>query len=310
MQNRKLLIGPYQLARLEELDWFANHKIFLEHLPHTNFPGILYSSIIQAGVERVEIVETGEASPLESSFRQKRVSFHRGREFARASSIVEQVFRETMPIGNENDLQSDKLKSFLIDLLHAAARKSSLAWFSIGPTPNVEEVKHLLTPELYLPIRALFASMENEHAHVAVPSVAISAANLDRFNEVISGRLFKTYEASHGGLDEGKTSVAAALKAIDQSSRLLTTKNSRFIKQKRIVVSLLPVTAKLIDVCFGKLPGILAEFSTNLLGKWLQDDRRIVIYRFDDVLRSTLQDRMHGLINARVARGDSESNSS
>ena len=52
---------------------------------------------------------------------------------------------------------------------------------------------------------------------------------------------------------------------------------------RRAVISLLPISSKIIDTIFGKLPGGLAEIFTNLLSKWLDDNKRIVIYEFDDL---------------------------
>jgi len=71
------------------------------------------------------------------------------------------------------------------------------------------------------------------------------------------------------------------------------------LKTKRVAISLLPITSKVIDTVFGKLPGTLAEFFANALASWLQDERRVVIYQFPDLLRITMETRMNELMRAK-----------
>lgn len=82
-------------------------------------------------------------------------------------------------------------------------------------------------------------------------------------------------------------------------SRLLVAENPRLLKSKRVAITLLPVTSRLVDVVFGKLPGSIAGFFSDALRTWLQDKRRIVIYQFGDLLEVTMKARMNDLMRAK-----------
>jgi hypothetical protein len=142
--------------------------------------------------------------------------------------------------------------------------------------------------------------MQSDQVNVAIPAVVVSPENIARFNEVVSSNLFRSYESDHEGLGENKTAITTAIKSIDRSSRLLSLKNPHLIKQKRLIITVLPITTKVIDIIFGRLPGVLAEFSTNLLLKWFHQERRIVVYRFDDVLGPAFEDRVERLVQKKV----------
>ena len=79
---------------------------------------------------------------------------------------------------------------------------------------------------------------------------------------------------------------------IGKQSNYLVTQNPHLLKMRRAVISLLPISSKIIDTIFGKLPGGLAEIFTNLLSKWLDDNKRIVIYEFDDLSEMTMRSRL------------------
>jgi hypothetical protein len=102
-------------------------------------------------------------------------------------------------------------------------------------------------------------------------------------------------------LDDGQIPVSVAIKTVENQSHRLVSNSPLLLKTKPVAISLLPLSSKIIDTVFGKLPGSLAEFFTSLLTKWLQDNQRLIIYQFDDLLKLTMESRMHNLFSKKFS---------
>jgi hypothetical protein len=102
--------------------------------------------------------------------------------------------------------------------------------------------------------------------------------------------LFAKYVRDHQKLEINLLPTLRAYIDIEKSGRHLCKENKTLLAIKRSTVSLIPLTTNIIDLVFGKLPGILAEFFGQRLSDMLKDDRRIVIYRFDQVLSEFIKE--------------------
>jgi hypothetical protein len=132
-------------------------KASKDHLPPTSFVSLFYSSLIQAGVEKIEVVGPYYNHSLSRGFPEHRISVNDGTEFERTASTVEHVFHEHLVAQHENEqnFQVGFLKNLLIDLLHAASTNTNVAWLSIYPLPDMQSIKSEFSPELYYPIKVL-----------------------------------------------------------------------------------------------------------------------------------------------------------
>lgn len=154
-----------------------------------------------------------------------------------------------------------------------------------------------------MPVKNLFSAISSSTPIVASSQSSIVFKDVALFEELISSRLFRQYELLQGALENSDVSLEQALDSLRLGSHRLVAQRPRLLRTKRVAISLLPVSAQVIDTVFGKLPGSLAEFFVNALSTWLQDERRVIIYQFDDLLKATMESRMNDLIKAKYPLG-------
>jgi hypothetical protein len=104
----------------------------------------------------------------------------------------------------------------------------------------------------------------------------------------------------HQELANARASKKKTISNIAKLGGKLSIKYEKLLYLKHLTISLLPVTPKIIDVVFGKLPGTLAEHSFKLLNDWLKEERRIVLYHFHPTFEEIVIKRL------RAALGEKE----
>lgn len=97
---------------------------------------------------------------------------------------------------------------------------------------------------------------------------------------------------SHAVLDENIIDPDKAVNIIYKASRELASKFPSLVTIKESIANVLPVTTKLIDVVFGQLPAKVADAFVKLLQYWLKNEKRIVIYEFQNLSKITMEKRM------------------
>jgi hypothetical protein len=302
MSHRSALVGPFQKVRADTINEAVNVAPFLEKLQRLNVPDLWYSSTVQSGVGSLEIIGESEELDRLSQFVAKRITFRRSPELMPIFALVTLALRNQLGIVENEELPAplSKLERFLVELLLAAHRKQNLIYFE--QLPDMTTLIPFLSAELILPLRNLFSALVHSAPVVAGTQSSLELPDLALFEELIAGKVFRQYEHSHSALDDNGIAIEDALEYVRKGSRLLVAQNPRLLKTKRVAVSLLPITSKIVDVTFGKLPGTLAGFFADALTAWLQEKRRVVIYQFNDLLEVTMTARVNELIKAKGLR--------
>jgi hypothetical protein len=303
MSSRTALIGPFQQARARAINEVVNLEDFISKLPPLDVLDLWYAGVIQAGVERLDLVNSKiidndirwKQDASLSPFVSKRVAHKDSPEFASAFALVYQTFQNHFGEGRTGKDQTAlfELQAFLMELFLAAHYKQNLVYFS--RIPALTELERVLPVDLLLPFKNLILTLENPSPSLPSTRASIAVRDVALYEEIITSKLYAQYKRSHSAFDEGGVSVNGALELVNRQGRLLAEQSPRLLKTKRTAVSLLPITSKIIDTIFGKLPGTLADFFAAALTKWLQDDRRIVIYQFGDLLEITMRARLNEL---------------
>ncbi|MGB2728956.1 MAG: hypothetical protein WBD09_10875 [Halobacteriota archaeon] len=281
MKMRKVLISPYQLGALDALNTVVNLPPILEQVPQMDVEGLFYLYMIQAGAEKFVITPIESRSAKYSEFLSKRISFLSEEPYRKVYDIVATVFQSYLPEGYEIDPKFSNIgsvKAFLADLLLSLEKRLDMV--CILPIPDPAKVEGILPPELFHPIQNLINTFDSESAKLPLPKSSVLSTNVKIFQEIITSDLFSRYSLMHQELANARSSKNKVIFNIVESGGKLLIKYEKLLYLKPLTISLLPVTAKLIDVVFGKLPGTLAEYSSKLLNNWLKDERRIVLYHF------------------------------
>ncbi len=297
MKKRKVLISPYQQGALDALYTVVNLPPILEQVPQMDVEGLFYSYMIQAGAENFVVSPIESSSAKYSEFISKRISFLSEDRFRKVYDIVGTVFQSYLPEGYKIDPRFSKVGSveaFLADLLLSLEEKLDMV--CILPIPDSAKFEGILPPELFHPIQNLINAFDSESAKLPLPKSSILSTNVKILQEIITSDLFSRYSLKHQELANALASKKKAIFDINEFGGKLLIKYEKLIYLKPLTISLLPVTAKLIDVVFGTLPGTLAEYSSKLLTNWLKDERRIVLYHFHPTFEDIVRRRLASLL--------------
>ena len=195
---------------------------------------------------------------------------------------------------DENRREVSNLENFLVNLLICLERKTALMTLSGLPDPG--QFEGILPPELLFPIRNLLSALEPSELSSPLPRSSLLAVDVRRFEEIISSDLFSTYSARHSALESSLVPKDTALKGIAETGEKVFRRHIDLLQLRELTLAILPVTAKVIDTVFGKLPGALADYFTGLATNALKEDRRIIVYQLDSVFRDLVISRVSRLM--------------
>src|ERR1051326_3977127 len=253
MGKRKVIIGLDQLCFLSGFE-----------ISGVDFNAFFYACMIQAGVEEFEVLNLDKAdsnlneldiAPPDSEFLSRRTSNLPVNEWVRIYASIRSAFDGcfTKDIHAESDFSI--LLSFLTDLMLSVKRKTSVVW--LNPLPNLSALQDVMRPEFFLIVKNLFSAIEQETARVPIPIGFISSDHFRRFQDIISSDLFQRYSAGHSQFEDGRILKINAVKSVETSGRALIARNKTLLKAQRFAISTIPISTKVIDTVFGKLPGTL-----------------------------------------------------
>lgn len=297
--SRSALIGPIQHIRTTAIGQAANVAPFLKELDYLDVPELWYSTTIQSGVESLEIIPMTDQTDRFSPFLQGRIKYPNEPDVKYIFALVFLALRNSLGLPEETAIPKElnELHWFLVELLLAAHRKRNLIYFD--NLPDIQKISSLLPADFLLPVKNLFSAITHSTPIVAASLSSVTLRDVALFDELITSKVFRRYERSHSLLEDNNVLVSGAIESVTDGSNLLVSTRPAILKTKRVAVSLLPITSKVIDTVFGKLPGSLAELFAKALASWLQDEKRVVIYQFPDLLQITIEARMNDLLRAK-----------
>ena len=284
MSERTALVSIATLVVMDEVGDLMKHPVFLDIASPVDLESVIYSSLIQCGAERFELPYFEEQKPPDSEFLKARIKNIPEREPSNARRQIREMFAEILP---ENWWRDDKyakvwrIQWFLDELLLCAERKISLA--SRYPVPDVGGLEELMPPELLIPIRNLWTTLEPYPASLPLPKAQVSHNNIRRFEQVIESDLFAAYSARHYDLEDANIPERVALEGVTEKGGQMLRSNVDLLALKKLTVSLLPVTARVIETMFGGVSGILSNYLATLLTDIMDQERRVVIYQLDSM---------------------------
>lgn len=295
---KKGYIPPYSFGALEGSSESLQAAAKVTMQSGTDLAAIFYATAFQAGIDELVVPETMTTDVVaQSAFLAART---KGIPLTRCAPyiLVETAFSAHLPDGwlLRDDFSFARfLYWFVADLLIATSEGASILHLSLRHSvPTLEKAESLLLSELFVPLRNLFAAITCVEPSSPVPQKSISTDDIQRFNAIISSDLFNRYSASQSSLDDSTIPLTTALPVVVSAGQKLFSQNNSLLALKRVSVSILEVTPKLVDAVFGKIPGVLAEVVAKLSISLLESRRRVVIYDFQEPIK--------GIIHSNFAR--------
>lgn len=286
---KKGLIGPFQLGALSGASDVLKMAEELSDQPGFDLESVFYASAFQAGVDRFLFPESTSIPLPSSEFVRKRIEL-----FGKTPSIVHsQMVADSLSRVLPENWQKDEkfsnvwsLNCFLADLLDTMALKSS--YLAVWGIPDPAELEGQLPPELFVPVEQFLKSFQV--LQTAFPAVqrSVTREEFGRLCQILQSDIFKTYSENQSHFDTATIPVDQALSEVSLTGRKLVADNPRLLSLTKSGLSVLSLSAKLIDAVFGKIPGAAAEGFAKLGQQLLDQDRRIVIYDFSSSVKGLL----------------------
>lgn len=301
---QKVFIGLYQLGGLSAYHEALNLSPFFDALGPLNVHTLFYNFLLQAGATDFaledDLIARQEIDRLPEPL-QKRITWIR----STVSEEISQDLRETLdrfsvaPEEDERDRSSLwRLNAFLSDLIFAAKRGLAVGW--VHPTLDPEAMRPLLKDEVFYPLVDFLRSFDNLDLSVANYKSSIERRQVVLLEEILNGQLFLEYGAAHNQLALSLIKPADAAQSVAQAARNLSLNYDQILRVKRIAAQLLSLSTKAIEVCFGKLPGILADFFRTHLESALTEERRVVVYHFSPRFEEVCLDRFRRAFGEQI----------
>lgn len=292
MRQRTALIGPFTHGGISVIQDVCNEAPFLKEMQYIDISGVLFTTMFQVGVDLFELYSFDDELAPRSVFFLKRTSIFSKDVYDEVGNQIHDIFRPFLPQDYSKNIAYSaiwKWESFLTDLLYCLKRNCAMVF---GDIPDAENIRGLLPDELLIPIINLVENIAIESLKVPIAKVSLPEDSLKRFQDIVESDFFRIYVERHGGLDDAKKPKKLAIRDIVNSSMVLQYNYPTLLKLRDIAFSVIPITAKLVDTIFGKLPGSAADAFTKHLDRWIDSQRRIVIYETGPFLMEILFKRL------------------
>ncbi|MDA2933333.1 hypothetical protein MYX82_03210 [Acidobacteria bacterium AH-259-D05] len=296
MATKKGLLSSYQLGALAGFGDIFKTAAQGMNESALDTATLFYASIFQAGLN--EVVLFGQDRDKEgfpsTKFVESRVSKLPQTHYAKYHMPLDSLFKSMLPDDYEDKKEYDsipRLKNFISDLLLAMDIRAGL--IQCLPTPDLNRLEAVLPEELFVPIRNLLLTFEQESLDLPIPRMSVRTDEVERFQEIIESDLFSEYNAAQIGIDRVQLPRPQAITEIGRTGRNLFKANAGLLGLRKATLWLLEVTPKLVDGFFGKLPGVLSGLGSDLGKRLLEQEHRVVVYKGDlflfDLLRRNLR---------------------
>lgn len=279
--SRELILTPYEHGYLAALDHLFNKGPLSNTNSEIDIPHILLSSLTMCGVDNISSMGTFPDSKtnLIRKITSKTSSKKWAEIFAKSKSTFE-VF--TAKENNKKVISSiDALQHRTSQLLFSLKTNSGIISFT--DFSEIKE-KEMLPLELVLPLDILFKSIQTKSANLPIIKYETDKKDVRRFLRILESKEFQNYKEAQAEIEQNVNLTNKTIKAIELAGKDIYKKNIAHIEIRENAIKALPLTGKVVELFFGKLPGILTDFSSSLLGDYLKLSKSIPIYNCEPIV--------------------------
>lgn len=265
---------------------------------------IFYSCMLQSGAQSFEVYYTHMASESKYPFLKNRISSSSHKNPFKIYSLVRNVFRKYShnytSSANNNNITTHRhieylTEMFISDLLIAMDTGCNIV--AMPKIPSEKKIFNFFHPEIAIPICNLIRSFKVITLDLPSPKSSISAIELEIFREIFDGKDYEKYSEAQHLLDLNTVPVEKAKSNILKSGLTIFQKHTDIINLKNISLSLIPLATNVVNKVFGGLLGVLAEHAGYLAEKMLKNEKRIVVYEFDQILNRLVSQQIEEKYN-------------
>ncbi|WP_205503112.1 hypothetical protein [Rufibacter psychrotolerans] len=284
--SRKIIITPYELGGLDAFNKVLNFPELKGDLPQIDVPHIFFSAITISGVDKILSFDFPKDSNTKLIKGLVTVS-----DKEKWHSAIEKV-NELMAYYHPNiDKKNYSRAAYrLSNLLFAMETKSSiLQIFKDELFGNLDN----LNPEIAVPINAIEKSVQIVNSKLPVLKYDINKIDIERLFKVLESKEFGFYKEAHNEISLNNNLTTNTIKRIEKAGKDLYESNSSIMNIKDSMINSIPLTSKVIEVFFGKLPSIFMELFSKILTDYLKENKSLAVYDCRNILEDQLKRRIN-----------------
>jgi hypothetical protein len=287
--HRKLILTPEDQAILAGSNYVIEFVLKqIEKNQGFNLTLLVLAALTTNGVDQIQSFSTkGE---FDLPLIKKVISDKNKSRWSKCNKVIlnslKNATNEINDKSEEFKQQIFSLHSTLTKLLFALESRSSVI-FMLGFKDVMQLNK--LPFDLTYPIATFFENLEQRT--VKLPRLTYDVENSDIISllEILYSYEYSNYKSAHSEIENNLQLTDKIVKNIELAGNELFRKyQKRFIFQKGII-NALPLSSKVIDLLFGKLPGDVTEYSGNALLNYLKKHKTVPIYNGDIILRDIIK---------------------
>ncbi len=266
MATRRGLLTISDWIGIMYIDDVMNMPLILEALPEINTLDLFYSTMLQAGIDRIELPSNEEEHESVSPFLKRHLVFRSGREWIQASDVVRKFFEYHLPSYSFDPVDSDdsededeifSLYCFLVSLLSALSTGWNL--INMGSFPDANKLIGKLPPEVLMPVKCLLSTFETVNPSSICPRMAVDRDNVTLFQDILASQRYTKYKSAHSALEDPTIPAHVSAEYVSRAAKSLRAHTRKWTRGRKVIVSVLPFSVRIVDMVFGALPGKLAE---------------------------------------------------
>lgn len=280
--SRKLILTPYENGFLAGLYLVINKCEFGKDNIPVDTTHILLSALTMAGVDNIQsssipfLTETKLIRKINSKTFSKKWSKCNNN----VSGITERYITRKSSDATKEAIRN--VSHRISQLLYAMQTNSGILTFS---PLNKMDNKDLLPLELIYPIDILYSSVQTQNANLPIVKLDLEKKELKRLVEVLKSKEFEIYKEAQMEIELNKNLTVKTVKRIEKAGKDLYVKNNKILNLRENLIKAIPLSSRVVDLFFGKIPGLLTEHSGKILTDYLKLNKTIPIYNCDSMLR-------------------------
>lgn len=279
--SRTLILTPYEHGFLAGLDHFYNKGLWSDEENQIDIPHVLLSALTMAGVDRIASMGnfTNSRTTLVKKITSPASTKKWSEVYQKAESIVAPYKTEAKDEKVRDEL--DAIKHKISQLLFSLKTNSGIITFS-----NYAEIKsqHTLPLELVIPLRVLLQNVQAKSANLPVLKYETDKKDVKRFLHILGSKEFKTYQEAQSEIEQAENLTTKTIKSIEKAGKDLYKKNVSQLDIRESIIKAIPLSSKVIELFFGKLPGIITDYTSSLLTGYLKLNKSIPIYNCEPII--------------------------
>ena len=293
---RKIILDTGHRGGINMLNYMLNEK----NKENIDITHLLLSTITMTGVDRIQ--------PLLNEWGDTNTTLIKGvgsksnlMKWVKCNQKVNDILKNY--ISKEElkkvDIELIRIKHIIQGLFFAMETNSAVFSLSGWSMPNY---KNQIPQEIILPVEILMSTIQKKNAQLPIVRGDIERKDIQRLVGVLESKKFNNYKESHAQIEQSSKLNSKIINQIEKAGKELVINNTKLFEIKANFINAIPLGSKVIDLFFGKLPGIISEYAGNLVTDYLKGYISVPIYSCEDIIRE--QFKKQNLIYTTNKKGE------